>query len=217
MKLKVFSPDATQSTEKDFPNIPQFEGEKGLLTLKQVILAIQANKRQGNASTKLRSEVSGTGKKPFRQKGTGNARQGSKRTVQQRGGGVVHGPRPRSYNQKLNKKIKQRALQRALFDRAQEKEVNVIEHFSSPTPKTCHINTIIEKIAPKGTILLIDDTWNENIILATRNIERVSLNEANTVNAFDISLYDKIIISEQGMQKILQRANKQYKSNDCTK
>jgi large subunit ribosomal protein L4 len=118
MKLKVFKADGSSSTEKDFPNFPEFEGDRGIATLRQVVIAQQANKRQGNASTKTRAEVAGSGKKLFRQKGSGTARQGTRRVPHQRHGGVAHGPKPRDYSQKTNRKMRQLAMQRALFDRA---------------------------------------------------------------------------------------------------
>ena len=116
MKLKVFKADGSSSTEKDFPHFPEFEGDRGIATLRQVVIAQQANKRQGNASTKTRAEVAGSGKKLFRQKGSGTARQGSRRVPHQRHGGVAHGPKPRDYSQKTNRKMRQLAMQRALFD-----------------------------------------------------------------------------------------------------
>ena len=97
MKLKVFKADGSSSTEKDFPHFPEFEGDRGIATLRQVVIAQQANKRQGNASTKTRAEVAGSGKKLFRQKGSGTTRQGTRRVPHQRHGGVAHGPKPRDY------------------------------------------------------------------------------------------------------------------------
>ena len=104
MKLKLFKSDGTETGEYAVENFPTLENGKGSDALRQVILAVRANQRQGNASTKLRSEVSGSGKKIFRQKGLGVGRAGDKRAPQRRGGGIVFGPRPRSYSQKLNKK-----------------------------------------------------------------------------------------------------------------
>src|SRR5246500_910325 len=109
MKLTVFSPDGTTSTEKDF-GLPTFEGDKGVQAVKEVIVAINANNRQGTHSTKTRGEVRGGGKKPWRQKGTGRARQGSTRAPQFTGGGVVHGPQPRDYSQRTPKKMIAAAL-----------------------------------------------------------------------------------------------------------
>ena len=105
MKLEVYTTDGGNSKKKEFA-IPELEGDKGLYALKQIILAYQANQRQGCASTKTRAEVRGSGKKPWRQKGTGMARAGSRRSPIWRGGGITFGPRPRDYSQRLNKKMK---------------------------------------------------------------------------------------------------------------
>lgn len=208
MKLKFYSSDGSSSQEKDFAGIREFSGDKGLLTLKQMILAYQANKRQGNASTKLRSEVRGSGKKPFRQKGSGNARQGSKRSVIQRGGGVVHGPKPRNYRQKVNKKMKQIAFQRALFDRAVEGEIAVIERFEVAEAKSKLFQKVIQLIISKGKLLIVDDKWEEKTSLAARNLSQITLTEASTLNALDLCHYDKILVSEKGMETIIERTQK---------
>jgi len=142
MKIKFFSADGSSTSEKDFP-IPQFEGDKGLQALKQVILAIQANQRQGTVSTKTRSTVHGTGKKPFRQKGSGTARQGSKVAPQHYHGSVAHGPQPRDFSQRVNKKMRQMALSRALFDRVVDGEVSVIEKWEVADRKTKLFNELV--------------------------------------------------------------------------
>jgi len=211
MKLKLYSKDGSSHQEKDFIGIPEFSGDKGLLALKQAILTYQNNQRQGNASTKLRSEVSGSGKKPFKQKGSGNARQGSKRSVIQRGGGVVHGPRPRDYGQKINKKMKQIAFQRALFDRAVDGEIVVMESFDLSEPKTRLFQKIIQPIAPKGNLLIVDDKWEKRINYAARNLPEVTLTEADTLNYFDLCRYNKILVSEKGMEIIIARAQSKSK------
>ncbi|MEX0321114.1 MAG: 50S ribosomal protein L4 [Puniceicoccaceae bacterium] len=206
MKIKVFNADGSSAADKDF-DIPQFEGDKGLQALKQVILAVQANQRQGSVSTKTRSTVHGTGKKPFRQKGSGTARQGSRVAPMHYHGSVAHGPQPRDFNQRINKKMKTVALSRALFDRAVDGEVSVIEKWEVAETKTKLFNDIIGKIAPKGRILVMDDSWSDVTILAARNISRVEVNEASDVNAFDLSNYDQLIISEKGLERLLARMN----------
>ena len=206
MKLKVFNSDGSSAAEKEFP-IPQFEGDKGLQALKQVILSVQANQRQGSVSTKTRSTVHGTGKKPFRQKGTGSARQGSKVAPNHYHGSVAHGPQPRDFNQQINKKMKKLALSRALFDRVVDGEVSVIEKWEITERKTKLMNEILGKVAPAGKLLILDDSWSDNSLLAARNINRVEINEANDVNAFDLSAYDQVIVSEKGMERLLARMN----------
>ena len=206
MKIKVFNTDGSSAAEKEFP-IPQFEGEKGLQALKQVILAVQANKRQGTVSTKTRSTVHGTGKKPFRQKGTGSARQGTRVAPQHYHGSVAHGPQPRDFSQRINKKMRKLALSRALFDRASDGEVAVIEKWEVPERKTKLINEILGKIAPAGKLLILDDSWADNTLLAARNISRVEITEASDVNAYDLSAYDQVILSEKGLERLLARLN----------
>ena len=206
MNLKVYTADGSKSANSDF-SVPEFEGAKGRQALRQVLLAVRANKRQGNAHTKTRAEVSGTGRKPWRQKGTGMARHGSRRTNIWRGGGVTFGPRNRDYRQKINKKMKNIALRRIIFDRASAGDIEVIESWEVNEPKTRIINSVIERITPKGKVLNVDDNWSANMLLATRNIGRVSIIDAATISAFDLSLHDKIIISRQGMEKVLSRAD----------
>ena len=205
MKLKYFNTDGSTS-EKEFA-IPQFEGEKGLQVLKQVILAVQANKRQGSVSTKTRSTVHGTGKKPFRQKGTGMARQGSRVAPQHRHGAVAHGPQPRDFSHRISRKMRQVALSRALFDRAVDGEVAVIEKWDLTDRKTRLFNELLGKIAPAGKILVLDDSWADQTLLAARNIQRVAINEAGNVNAYDLSRFDQVIVSEKGMERLLSRLN----------
>lgn len=206
MKLKVYTADGASSSEKDFA-IPEFEGDKGVQALKQVILAYQANKRLGTVSTKTRSTVHGTGKKPFRQKGTGMARQGSKVGPQHYHGSVAHGPQPRDWSQRINKKMKRLALQRALYERVQDGEVSVIEKWDVSDRKTKLFSSLVTSIAPKGKVLVVDDSWSDQSVLAARNLSRVAVNEASDINALDLSTYDSIVLSEKGMEKLLTRVN----------
>ena len=208
MKLKVFTADGSKSSEKDFPNFPNFEGDRGLATLRQVVLAQLANKRQGNASTKTRSEVSGTGKKLFRQKGSGTARQGSRRVPHQRHGGVAHGPKPRDYSQKTNKKMRQLAMQRALFDRASTGGISIIDVFTAKEPKTKIISSILNNIlSSKGKVLIVDDAFETNTALAARNIQGLSLSESSDLSVLDIVKFKNLLVSSKAMETIIARAN----------
>ncbi|MBL9189506.1 MAG: 50S ribosomal protein L4 [Opitutaceae bacterium] len=207
MKLTVFSSDGKTSSEKDFAGIPTFEGDKGLQALKQTIVAIDANNRQGTRSTKTRGEVRGGGKKPWRQKGTGRARAGSIRSPLWSGGGVVFGPRPRDFSKKTNKKVKHLAFNRALFDRAVAGEIAVIESFDPAMKKTKAINEVLGRIAPKGKLLLVDAPFAVETTLASRNIERVWLREAANLNSRDLAQYAKIIVSAKALDTIIARAN----------
>jgi len=208
MKLKVYSADGTTSEEKDFATFPEFEGDKGLAALRQVVIAHQANARQGNACTKTRAEVAGSGKKLFRQKGSGTARQGTRRAPHQRHGGVAHGPKPRDYSQKINRKMKNLAFQRALFERASEGGISVIEAFEVKEPKTALFNKVLTAVLPKrGKTLIIDDSFENNAALAARNIDGVSLAEAGNLSTLDVVRYRTILVSAKGIETILARAN----------
>ena len=206
MKLKVDSTDGKTSREQDFV-LPVFEGDKGVQALKEVIVAINANARLGTHSTKTRGEVSGGGKKPWRQKGTGRARAGSIRSPLWVGGGVVFGPKPRDYSKKINAQVKALAFSRALFDRAVAGEIDVIEAWSVSQPKTKLFNEVLGRIAPEGKILVVDEAFEKNAALAARNVERVSLQEAAKLNAKDLAQYKRIIISTKGLEKIIARVN----------
>lgn len=206
MKLKVFTSDGSASREQDF-SLPVFEGDKGLQAVKEVIVAINANNRLGTHSTKTRGEVSGGGKKPWRQKGTGRARAGSIRSPLWVGGGVVFGPKPRDYSKKINAKVKALAFSRALFDRAAAGEIDVIESFQSQGAKTKAMVQIIGRIAPQGKVLVVDAQFTVDAARATRNIQRVSMQEAAKLNTLDLAQYRKIIVSSAALEQIIARVN----------
>ena len=207
MKLRYFTSDGTSSTERDFP-IAEFEGDQGEKALKQVLLAYMANKRQGTVNTLTNDTVHGTGKKPFKQKGSGCARQGARNRPQHYHGSKAHGPHPRDYTQRLSKTIKRLALGRALFERAKEGDIDVIERFEVSAPKTKLMNALLGKIDAKARkILIIDGEWSDSTILASRNIARIYMAEAADVNALDLSKYARIVVSEKGIETILARLN----------
>jgi len=207
MKLVVFSSDGKTSSERDFANVPTFEGDKGLQAVKEVIVAINANNRQGTHSTKTRGEVRGGGKKPWRQKGTGRARAGSIRSPLWVGGGVVFGPKPRDYSKKVNARVRRLAFSRALFDRCTAGELAVIEAFQAGVAKTKAMNEVVTRIAPKGRVLLVDSGFDAVTSRSSRNLERVSLQDAAQLNTLDLAQYAKIIVSTKALEAILARAN----------
>jgi large subunit ribosomal protein L4 len=207
MKLKVYSSDGSSSQEADFNQIESFEGNRGRQALKEVIVAHRANARQGTHSTKTRAEVSGGGKKPYRQKGTGNARAGSVTSPIWSGGGVVFGPKPRDYSKKINKKVKSLALRRILFDRATKGDIDVIESFDVQEPKTAAASRIIRGIAPKGRVLLVEERFTDNAILAARNLRDVDLAESASVNTLALAGYSKIIFTRKALDNLVERLN----------
>ena len=206
MKLKFYTADGSGAEERDFA-LPTFDSDKGRQCLKQVVVAYLANKRQGTVSTKTRSTVHGTGKKPFRQKGTGRARQGTMVGPQHYHGSVAHGPQPRDWSQKINKKMRRLALSRAVFERAVDQEVAVIEKWELPEAKTKQMDAILEKVAPEGSVLIVDDSWTDAPVKAVRNIKRAKLEEARNVNAYDFCRYDTIVLSARGMDTLVARLN----------
>ena len=205
MKLKTFKSDGSSSCEKEFA-VPSFEGDRGIQAIKEVVTAIRANKRFGTASTKTRAEVRGGGKKPFRQKGTGMARQGSSRSPLHSGGGVAMGPKPRDYSKKVNKKVKSLAFQRALFDRAVDGSLVVIKEFKVAEPKTKLFIEVIKQVVPtRGSILIVDNNFEDPVILASRNIAALDTEDAAYLNTLQLSLYGTIVITETALATLMQR------------
>ena len=213
MKFKIFKSDGSSSTEKDIKEFPTLDADKGIDALRQVIIAVHANNRQGNASTKLRSEVSGSGKKIFKQKGLGVGRAGDKRAIQRRGGGVIFGPRPRSYNQKVNRKVKRLALTRALIDQADSNQICLIEKWEISEAKTKFLIGVIQSIAPKSKkVLVVGEEFSENVGLAARNIAHTKLSLAQDVSPLEIVQADMIIICENGMNNLIEKISENNKS-----
>lgn len=207
MKLKVYTKDGSSFVEQDFENIPQFEGDKGLFALKETIVAYQANARQGNASTLDYGHVSGTCRKPFKQKGGGRSRHGTMKSPIHRGGAVVFGPQPRDWSKKINRKVRALAFGRALFDKCSENGVCVIEEFSAPEKKTKAVAKVISNIKPEGKVLLVDDVFGDDFILASRNIARANFCESAILNAMDVVQFDTIIVTRKGLDTVLARIN----------
>ena len=171
--------------------------------LHDAIILTMASLRQGTHKTKNRSEVSGGGRKPWRQKGTGRARQGSIRSVQWVGGGNYGTPVPRDYSIKQNRKERRLALKSALADKANEKAIIVLESFKLETPKTKEMMSILEnlKVADKK-VLLVVDAFDDNMILASRNIQNLVLILAEEINVLDVVGTDVILFTEAALKNI---------------
>ena len=170
--------------------------------LYDAITLARNNSRQGTADTKTRSEVSGGGRKPWRQKGTGRARQGSIRAPHWPGGGVVFGPTPRSYAKKMNKKERRLALKSALSYKVIESELIVVDNFNMETNKTKEALKALENLKATKKVLLVVDELTDNIVLATRNIKEVVLLEASEINTYDVIAADNMIITEKAVKQI---------------
>ncbi|MCI1305399.1 MAG: 50S ribosomal protein L4 [Lachnospiraceae bacterium] len=160
-----------------------------------------ANSRQGTQKAKTRSEVSGGGRKPWRQKGTGHARQGSIRAAQWKGGGMVFAPVPRDYSQKMNKKEKRAALKSALTSKVQENKFLVLDELKLSEIKTKEMQKVLDNLkVEKALVVIADDS--DNVILSTRNIPGVVTASAGTLNVFDILKYNTVIATKSSVAAI---------------
>jgi len=162
----------------------------------QVVVAQLAAARQGTHSTKRRGEVRGGGKKPYRQKGTGRARQGSTRAPQFTGGGVVHGPKPRDYAQRTPKKMKAAALRCALSDRARNGRLHVIDAFDAGTPSTKNAKTAVRAVSERRNVLVVLGREETNAWLSLRNLPEVHLLHADQLNTYDVLVSDDVIFTQ---------------------
>lgn len=159
--------------------------------------------RQGTASTKTRSEVSGGGRKPWRQKGTGNARQGSIRSVQWVGGGIAFGPVPRSYNKKQNRKERKLALKSAWSYKVKNNNLVVVDEIKLSTPKTKDMIKMLTNLKLDGEkLLVVVKEYSENVILASRNLQNIMLLQANEVGVLDIVSAKKVLIEDAALESI---------------
>ena len=168
----------------------------------QVVKNQLANRRQGTGSTKTRSEVSGGGKRPWRQKGTGRARHGSTRSAQYVGGGIIFGPKPRAYHYTVSKKVRRLAIKSALSTKLQEKQLIVVENFELAEAKTKNFVTALKKLNVTDRVLVVENEKNVNLELAARNIAKVQLSRANTINVFDLLKNEVLLISKAAVEKI---------------
>lgn len=160
-----------------------------------------ANNRQGTQKAKTRSEVSGGGKKPWRQKGTGHARQGSTRAPQWTGGGVVFAPTPRDYTFKMNKKEKRLALKSALTSRVQESKLIVLDELKFGEIKTKNMKAVLDALNVQKALVVIDDN-DQNVVLSARNIAGVKTALTNTINVYDILKYNTVVVTKAAVQTI---------------
>ena len=170
--------------------------------LYDAITLARNNERQGTADTKTRSEVSGGGIKPWKQKGTGRARQGSIRAPHWPGGGVVFGPHPRSYAKKMNRKERRLALKSALSYKVIESEMIILDAFNMETSKTKDAKAILNTLNATKKVLIVVDELTDNVVLATRNLNNVVLLEANEINTYDVVAADNMIITEKAVKAI---------------
>lgn len=166
------------------------------------IVMQRASLRQGTAKVKGRSEVAGGGRKPWRQKGTGRARQGSIRSPQWRGGGIVFGPTPRSYSYKLPKKVRRLAIKSALSSKVLENELLVLEGLTFDAPKTKEMTSVLKGLEINRKALIVTADADENVALSARNIPGVTVVTVTGVNVLDVVNHDKVIFTKDAVQKL---------------
>ncbi|TLS35518.1 50S ribosomal protein L4 [Pseudalkalibacillus caeni] len=170
--------------------------------LYDAVVMQQASRRQGTHDVKGRSEVSGGGRKPWRQKGTGRARQGSIRSPQWVGGGTVFGPTPRSYAYKLPKKVRRLAIKSALSSKVRDEEIVVLEGLNLDTPKTKEMAGILTNLSVAAKTLIVTGDYNEAVELSARNIPGVTVVTAQGISVLDVLKHDKLVITKDAVEKV---------------
>jgi large subunit ribosomal protein L4 len=167
----------------------------------KAVVAHLAAKRQGTQSALTRSEVSGGGRKPWRQKGTGHARQGSIRAPQWTGGGVVFAPKPRDYSQKINKKEARLALFSALTSKLQDEKLIIVDEFKMDEPKTKEFTKILENIKADKALVILENA-DENVVLSARNIPDVKTEDRVAINVYDVMKYDSLVMTKDAVKAL---------------
>ncbi|MCD6129735.1 MAG: 50S ribosomal protein L4 [Deltaproteobacteria bacterium] len=199
MKIDVLNKQGNKKGEVDI-NINV--GNVSSLCVSRIVKAYLANKRRGTASSKTRGDVSGGGRKPWRQKGTGRARAGSIRSPLWVGGGVCFGPKPRTYKQKVNKKEKKKVYLWALSQKITDGDLIVVEELDFSSPKTKEACLTLKNLGvEKGLVVVNNDMVNS--ILSMRNIEKIELKESHSVNVYDILRYKKIVVPQKLLPEML--------------
>jgi len=168
----------------------------------EAVVMQRASQRQGTHKTKIRSEVAGGGRKPWKQKGTGRARQGSIRSPQWRGGGTVFGPIPRSYSYKLPKKVRRLAIKSALSSKVLEENVLVLESLVFESPKTKEFIGVLQALSVNSKALIVTANLDENVALSARNIPGVTVLTADGINVLDVLNHDKLIMTKAAVEKV---------------
>lgn len=184
------------------------EGGKGTQAVHDAIVAYRANQRSGTACTKTMGEVRGSGKKPWRQKGTGRARAGSYRSPLWRGGGVVFGPKPRDFSLKVNKKTKQLAFRKALTERLKAGDVIVINDLKLESHRTKGFVNVLAKLELTGTTLVVDAAIEKNLLLASRNVPDVEVTTADLLNTYQVLRPAKLVFTKDAFAKLEARLNR---------
>jgi large subunit ribosomal protein L4 len=201
MKLPVKDIKGNQQGEFDV-KFELVENGRGTQAVHDTVVAYRAAQRMGTACTKTVGEVSGSNKKPWRQKGTGRARAGSHQSPLWVGGGVVFGPRPRDFAKKVNSKTKQLSLRKALTERLKAGDVQVVADLKLGSPKTKSFTAILEKLGVKGTALFVDAIVDANFLLASRNVQGVEVTTADNVNTYQLLRPNHLVLTKSAFDKL---------------
>lgn len=178
------------------------ENGKGTQAVHDVVVAYRAAQRSGTACTKTMGDVNGTGKKPWRQKGTGRARAGSFASPLWRGGGVVFGPKPRDFSKKVSKTVRQLALRKALSERLKSGDVIIVDELKLSTGKTKEFVGVLEALNLDGTVLLVASVQDKNLTLASRNVGWVEIASSDSLNTYQILRYDKLVFTRGAFEQV---------------
>ena len=208
MKLTIKDTKGNDQGELEV-KFPLIENGKGTQAVHDVVVAYQAAQRMGTASTKTMGEVAGTGKKPWRQKGTGRARAGSFQSPLWRGGGVVFGPKPRDFGKNVPRKTKQLALRKALTERLRAGDVVVVDDLKLGSPKTKEFVGVMSALALKGSALFVAQAADKNLTLAARNVPDVALTTSDSLNTYDVLRPDKLVFTRSAFEQLEARLAKE--------
>jgi len=176
--------------------------DKGNQAVHEAVVAYNAHQRAGTASTLSKSEVNGSGKKPWKQKGLGRARAGYKQSNVWRGGYAAHGPQPRKYKKKVSKKVARLAFQRSFSSKLEQGDITLIEELSVSSPKTKEFAGVLKNLGLDRGALFIVDEANDNLLLASRNIQRVELVTAKLVNTYQLLRHKNVIVTKAAMEAL---------------
>ncbi|WP_102029409.1 50S ribosomal protein L4 [Salirhabdus sp. Marseille-P4669] len=199
-KVALYNQDGAKAGDFEL-NDAVFGIEPNVHVMNEAVIAQRASLRQGTHKVKNRSEVRGGGRKPWRQKGTGRARQGSIRSPQWVGGGTVFGPTPRSYSYKLPKKVRRLALKSALSSKVVEENIFVLDALNFDAPKTKEAIKVLEGLKVEGKALIVTADENENVVRSTNNLQGVKTLSVEQVNVLDLLTHDILVITKEAAEK----------------
>jgi large subunit ribosomal protein L4 len=208
MKLSVIDIAGKAKGEVEFADELLIKNGKGSQAVHDAVVAFMANQRLGTAKTKQMGEVAGTGKKPWKQKGTGRARAGSFQSPLWRGGAVTFGPQPRDYSKKITKKTKSLAFRKALSERLLAGDFVILDDLKLADHKTKSLVAALNVVAPQATTLVVAEAVDNNLKLAARNLPKVQVEPADSVNVYELLRFDKIVVTKSALVKLQARAGK---------